>query len=130
LRVDACTGFGLRPLDGPAVPPVIPQLVSSAAMHYLRVYNLPRACSALRTLCRLGPQVRGDVIDCCDFLLAHQALQGSFGLFGPEAAELERSAAGFVPDEDLHLPVVLDCLWALAEALREGWWLYSACARR
>jgi hypothetical protein len=126
VRIDACTAFGLRTI-GPVPPsPDLVDLVAGFAAHFLRVYELPRACRAVRTLSRLGSCAHVALDESCEFLLAQATPAGSFGRFGPELADLEQSDAPLEPEYDLLLPVALDCLWALAEGMCDGWRLYSA----
>lgn len=126
VRIDACTAFGLRAIAPIPPSPDLVDLVAGFAAHFLRVYELPRACRAVRTLSRLGPGAHLALDESCEFLLAQVTPAGSFGRFGPELADLERSDARLDPDYDLLLPVALDCLWALAEGMCDGWRLYSA----
>lgn len=128
LRVNSCTAYGLRAVEPPVEMSNLCRLLQALALHSLRVYDLPAACRAIRALCHLGPIARRGTQECAGYLLLQQLPSGPFGFYGPEIADLTRDTEGIVPVADLYLPVMLECLWALAEVLDESWSLYRAVA--
>lgn len=126
LRVESSTAVGLRRVDPTSASSWLRELLTAIAMHYLRVYDLPRACRVVRALSHLGPPDAACTAECCDYLVAQGMPSGPFGFMGPEVAELTRSEGTFDPCSDLLLPITLDCLWTLAEGTGDGWRLYSA----
>jgi hypothetical protein len=117
-RASAAAGFGTVgiPQDGD-----LAELVTGLAGHYLRAYDLALGSVLLRTVAHLGAEDSIGARRCADFIRLQQRAEGSFGYFGPEDLELTERLPGFDPSLDLHLPITVSCMLALAEAGDPAW---------
>ena len=61
-----------------------------------------------------------------DFLRLHQRPEGAFGFFGAEERKLREAAPRISVENELYLPVTLECVWALAEGLDPRWRLFES----
>jgi hypothetical protein len=109
----AATGFGTaqRPGGGD-----LADLAAGLAAHHLRAYDLGLGSALLRTVAHLGAAGSIAAQRCVEFVRLQQRAEGSFGYFGPEDLDLAARLPDCEPSLDLHLPVTVSCMLALAEA--------------
>jgi hypothetical protein len=117
--LSAATGFGTS--HGPGGDVALADLVGGLAGHYLRNYDLALGSALTRTLAHLGGADSIAGRRCLEFLRLQQRSDGAFGYFGPEDLELGDRLRDVEPVLDLHLPVTLSCMIAVAEAHDPAW---------
>jgi hypothetical protein len=121
LYVEAWSGWGTRPVSLPPSEAWLASMLRGLAVHHLRQYDLPTGCRLLRALTHVTSSSLAP--DLVRFLFAQQRADGSFGLLGPEEAQLKLLAPELAPDLALYLPVTVQCLWTLAEGCSD-WRLF------
>ncbi len=126
------TLHGVRPPAHPAQSQPIAATLCALAMSRFRRYDIPAGCSLLRSALYLGASGI-NIQTSLDWLVLNQRLDGSFGFLGGEEQKLfgqvpSNANSKRDPNVALYLPITLECVWTLAEAL-DGWRLFSALPR-
>ncbi len=119
--LEALAGHGTRKVTIDGERAWLGQQLAGSAVTMCRKYDLLLGGRALRTMVYLGlSHAMRD--QCLSFILQQQRPDGSFGMFGPEASNLP---ADYPVAAALELPVTVDCLWTIAEAMSD-WRLYDS----
>jgi hypothetical protein len=126
VRIQVATGCGTRRVTLAPDDLWIGDLLLGLAMHSLRHYDFQRGCELLRAASALGLSGAEGFRACMRFLRLHQRPEGAFGFFGAEERKLREAAPQVSVETELHLPVTLECVWALAEGLDPGWRLFES----
>jgi hypothetical protein len=123
LYVEGWTAWGTRSVSLSKSEAWLEEMLRGFAVHFFRVYNLSMGCKLLRALCHVGAS--SATKELAEFVMLQQQGTGAFGFLGPEKAELECLAPGVNANLKLHLPITVQCLWALSEASTGDWRLFS-----
>ena len=127
LQIEVAASAGTRDIELNSSEMWLQQLLAGMAMHRFRHYDLRGMCRILRVLEYLGAGRLFDRrSDLFETLAGQQRVDGSFGWFGPEEAELRKLSPGSGTDVLLYLPTTVESLWALAEGAGVGWRLFRS----
>ncbi|HVL23461.1 MAG TPA: hypothetical protein VM450_05215 [Thermomicrobiales bacterium] len=128
LDVEAATGWGTRSLSLLPGEAWLVGLLRGLATDAFRQYDIAGGCRLFRALIHVD--CPGTVDEFRDYVLLQQRLEGAFGFFGPEEAALRARAPEADTTLALSLPVTVQCLWSLAEAVDPAWRLFRELPQR
>ena len=125
LELECLTAWGTHLVDPSLVEPSLGEILAGFSVLRLRNYDLIPAARLLRLqeyLVASRAMVRRD--DLYDVLCLQHRVQGSFGWYGPQSAQLRKQGPLSRADIEFSLPTTLEFLWTLAERWLDGWRLF------